>query len=167
MWLPLSFIVILAIIAFAASVKASRSRRRERGIVLAEIRSFARGAEDPALRGEMRFSKPLRSDDREHDTIFTVRHGSHGLSLSLDTSRWRIRWWALAEWFAPDGSRSARFEATFVESAIPTPDIQVLLKAARGDLPAAPAAEAPAPSPSPPPDPPVDPFDGPDPAAQA
>lgn len=166
MWIFALPVVALGLFGLFHLRRVRRFRRREEGMVRAEMRDFARRAVDPTLVGEMRFTAPLRCDeDRAHDTMFTARHGSHGLSLILDTSRMRIRWWVLAEWHAPDGTRSARFEATFVESAIPTRDIQILLKAARGELPAPAPAEAPPPSeppaPESPPDEPIDPYDTP------
>jgi hypothetical protein len=150
MWFLIPIVCIAAFVGSIAIPKARRLRQRERRMVLAELRDFARRAEDPAQIGEMRFTAPLCfREDRSHETMFTVRHGSRGLAFILDTSRARIRWWVLAEWYAPDGSRSARFEATFIESAIPTRDIQILLKAARGELPAPPPAETTPPPPAP------------------
>ena len=173
MWMFVLPVIALGVFGLVHLLRARRMRRREEGMVRAELRSFARRAEDPALLGEMRFTAPLRCDeDRAHDTMFTVRHGSHGLSFILDISRARVRWWVLAEWYAPDGTRSARFEATFVEAAIPTGDIQILLKAARGELKPSDSAEAvtasETPVAEPPKEPAVDPFEAaPEPAAQA
>lgn len=176
LWFLIPIAGITLILGGIALARARRLRRREQGMVLAELRDFARRAEDPALLGELRFTAPLRSDDdRSHDTMFTARRGSHGLAFILDTSRARIRWWVLAEWFASDGSRSARFEATFIASAIPTREIQILLKASRGEPVAASApppteaaVETPIEAPTQaPPDAPVDPFDVPDTTAQA
>lgn len=166
---PACIALLFCILAFA---RHRRLRRREHSMVLAEVRDFARRAEDPAVFRELRFTAPLHFDeDRTHDTMFTVRHGSYALAFILDTSRARIRWWVLAESFASDGSRSTRSETTFVESAIPMQEIQILLKAARGEFIAAPVtpptettvevSTVVAPEPS------IDPFDTPDTTAPA
>jgi hypothetical protein len=130
--------------------------RRERRTLIERIDEFARMAGDPATRDAVAFTGPLRSDeDRAHDTMFGARDGGRSLSFILDTSRARIRWWALYETFGPDGVRTSRAEASFKEGEPACARIRDLLVAAR-------AASAP------PRDPVVDPFDPvPDPPSQA
>ena len=170
----LAVAIALAAIALA---RTRRSRRRETRFVLGELKSLAAIAAEPARLTELAFTGPHRDDqDRVHDTMFTVRHdvAHRRLSFILDTSRWRIRWWVLAETFDAEGKRVLRHEATFTEGAIPTEPIRALLKAARGEMPEASkesvaetSPQAP-PRPEHPPDPAVDPFETvSDPTAQA
>ena len=140
LFVPACIALPFGLLAFA---RARRFRLRERRMIVGELKDFARLLEDPLRAGEIAFTAPLRSDqDRAHDTIFTARHGHRLLSLILDTSRMRIRWWVLYELYAPDeagGKRTRRLEATFIESAIPIESIRPLLAAARGDAPRPPA----------------------------
>ena len=148
-------------------------RRREARMVLDEVKAFVRLAAAPAAERPV-FTAPHHDDaDPAHRTMFSARHGHRQLSFILDASRRRVRWWILSERFAPTGERVARHEATFVEGAIPTAELQALLKAARGEPPADPAEGNPAaPGDAPPAERQVDPFepvasDVPTPTAQA
>src|SRR5690348_14980173 len=118
LWFLIPFGGFVAFYLMGRIAYARRMRLRERAMTLRELKDFARIAGDPALAGELAFTGPHRDDqDRAHDTMLTARHVHRQLSLILDTSRHRVRWWALVEWFAPSGERSARFEATFIEGA--------------------------------------------------
>jgi hypothetical protein len=166
-WFLIPFLCLIAALGAVALARRRRFRLRERRMVEGDLKDFARLAVDAPA--ELAFTGPHRDDDdRAHDTMFTARHGRRRLSLILDTSRWRLRWWVLSEIFAESEERTARFEATFIEDAIPIDAIRTLLKAARGEIPAAPVAE---PAPPLPADPSVDPFESipsdPAPTAQA
>ncbi|MEK7545792.1 MAG: hypothetical protein AAB554_01800 [Patescibacteria group bacterium] len=146
MWFLIVLICIALSFAAFALVRARRLRLRDRRKILGEMADLVRLLADPVAAREIAFSSPLRSDeDRAHDTMFNVRYGERRLSLILDTSRMRLRWWVLYELHQPKtGVRTLRVEATFVGNAIPVASIQSLLKAARGELPSAPELSVPA-----------------------
>lgn len=178
MWMFALPVTLLVVFGFVHLLRVRRFRHRERAMVDGDLHAFLRVSADPQTRPELAFTGPHRFDeDRAHDTMFSVRHGSRLLSFILDTSRARIRWWALDEWFGPDGKRSARFETTFSEGTNESSIIRCLLVAARlraeGAQVTAPAPPETSPPPEtptaePPKDPPVDPFEAAsEPAAQA
>lgn len=137
MWFLIVPVCIALPFCFLALARARRLRLRDRRMIVGELKDFARLLEDPLRAREVTFTGPHRSDDdRSHDTMFTARHGHRLLSLILDTSRWRVRWWVLYELYAPEeagAKRTLRVEATFIDRAVPTEPIRDLLKAARGD----------------------------------
>jgi len=163
MWFLIPIAGVALAFAYISLAWKRRMRRRERGMVLGELKRFACLLEEPTTAMHLVFSGPHRFDeDRAHDTMFSARYGSDLLSFILDTSRRRIRWWILFETYAPASAgagRTRRHEATFVEGAIPVEQIRDLLKAARGETRTpAPASEVP-PESAHPPDAPVDPFE--------
>lgn len=155
------FLILIACIALASAgiALAKRRRRRDRRVILGEMKALVRLLDEPTADPPIRFTYPHRChEDREHDTMFIACHGGIRLSIILDTSRMRIRWWVLYEVFEPESAgaaRTLRVESDFIERAIPTALIQALLKAARGETRPL-AAKA---APSLPEDPPVDPFE--------
>ena len=167
MWFLIPVVCIGLSLSGLALARARRSRLRDRRMIVGELKDFARLLEDPLRAREVAFTGPHRFDeDRSHDTMFTARHGRRLLSLILDTSRMRIRWWVLYELYAPEDAgamRTLRVEATFIERAVPVEPIRDLLKAARGD------AVRPLATPKPKLEVRVDPFEppSPDPSAPA
>lgn len=143
MWFLIALACVTASIALIGLVRARRLRLRESRLIVGELKDVAKLLADPVHAREVAFTGPHRCDeDRAYDTMFTARHGQRLLSLILDTSRRRVRWWVLYELYAPGtGERTLRKEAVFDEAAIPHDAIRTLLQAARGEPATKPAQE--------------------------